>query len=136
MLVYLVHRGSPTLAASPVAKWTSTSVRRLSKLKPSVAAARHAKAAIQQDSSLQRRQVNHTKSRRRPNTYSVDVQREGQAMRVGTFDRLQDAKDALKERLLLEDPDLHSAPERVERVGIAAPDRRGSPEAPNLAERR
>jgi HNH endonuclease len=45
-----------------------------------------------------------------PQTWSVDIYRDGQAKRVGTFDRLQDAKAALQERLLLENPDLFSAP--------------------------
>jgi hypothetical protein len=40
------------------------------------------------------------------NTFSVDIYREGHAKRVGTFRTLQDAKDALQERLLLETPDL------------------------------
>jgi hypothetical protein len=65
-----------------------------------------------------------------PQTWSVDIYRDGQAKRVGTFDRLQDAKNALQERLLLENPDLFSAPARVERPSVAGPNQRENPDLP------
>jgi hypothetical protein len=68
-----------------------------------------------------------------PQTWSVDIYRDGQAKRVGTFDRLQDAKAALQERLLLENPDLFSAPARVERTAVMGTDRRNNPDTQDRA---
>jgi hypothetical protein len=45
----------------------------------------------------------------------VDVYRNGQAWRVGTFLTKKDAVDAYHEALRRENPDLHTAPEVVER---------------------
>jgi hypothetical protein len=63
------------------------------------------------------------KYNRRPGTWSVDIYRNGQARRVGTFLTLQDAKDAHQEALRRENPDLHAGPERVERPSNPAPAR-------------
>jgi hypothetical protein len=52
---------------------------------------------------------------RGPRTWSVDLYRDGQTQRVGTFLTLKDAQDAHREALRQENPDLHAAPERVER---------------------
>jgi hypothetical protein len=52
---------------------------------------------------------------RGPRTWSVDLYRDGQARRVGTFLTLKDAQDAYEEALRRENPELHAAPERVER---------------------
>jgi hypothetical protein len=70
-----------------------------------------------------------------PKTWSVDIYRDGYAKRVGTFDGLQDAKVALQERLMLENPDLFSAPARVERTGFVLLEPRGNPDARNPTER-
>jgi hypothetical protein len=67
-----------------------------------------------------------------PGTYSVDFWRDGQAKRVGTFFTLTEAQEALQKRLLLDNPDLHSAPTRVDRNRIDGPDQRGNPDAANL----
>jgi hypothetical protein len=56
---------------------------------------------------------------RRPRTWSVDIYRNGQAWRVGTFLTLKEAQDAHQEALRRENPDLHRAPDRVERPGGA-----------------
>jgi hypothetical protein len=48
-------------------------------------------------------------------TWSVDLYGDGRAKRVGTFLTLQDAQDAHREALRQENPDLHTAPERVKR---------------------
>jgi hypothetical protein len=45
-----------------------------------------------------------------PGTYSVGIYRDGRAKRVGTFHTLQDAKNAHQRALMLDNPDLHSAP--------------------------
>jgi hypothetical protein len=65
------------------------------------------------------------------NTYSVDIYRNGQAKRVGTFFTFQDANEAHQRALMLDNPDLHSAPARVDRTGIATPDRTSNPDATN-----
>jgi hypothetical protein len=51
-----------------------------------------------------------------PGTWSVDLYRDGEAKRVGTFLTLKEAQDAHQKALRLENPDLHTAPERVERA--------------------
>jgi hypothetical protein len=56
----------------------------------------------------------------------VDVYRNGQAKRVGTFLTLKEAQDAHQEALLRENPDLHTAPERVERASNVATVQRNS----------
>jgi hypothetical protein len=58
---------------------------------------------------------------RRPRTWSVDLYRDGQAKRVGTFWTLKEAKEAHQEALRRENPGLHAAPERVERSADPAP---------------
>ena len=52
---------------------------------------------------------------RRPRTWSVDIYRDGQVRRVGTFFTLKDAQEAYDQALKRENPDLHTAPDRVER---------------------
>src|SRR5262245_6618718 len=52
---------------------------------------------------------------RRPRTWSVDIYRDGQVWRVGTFFTLKDAAEAYDRALRRENPDLHTAPDRVER---------------------
>ena len=52
---------------------------------------------------------------RRPRTWSVDIYRDGQVWRVGTFFTLKDAQEAYDRALRRENPDLHTAPARVER---------------------
>ena len=52
---------------------------------------------------------------RRPRTWSVDIYRDGQVWRVGTFFTLKDAQEAYDRALRRENPDLHTAPDRVER---------------------
>ncbi len=54
---------------------------------------------------------------------------EPQAKRVGTFDLLKEAQDAYQEALRRENPDLHSAPARVERPAETAAVQRGDPDA-------
>jgi hypothetical protein len=66
---------------------------------------------------------------RRPGTWTVDIYRDGQAQRVGTFLTLQDAKEAHQGALRRENPDLHAAPERVERPSNPVPVQPGSPDA-------
>jgi hypothetical protein len=73
---------------------------------------------------------------RRPGTWSVDIYRDGQAERVGTFLTLQDAKEAHQTALWRENPDLHTAPERVARSNNPAPVQRSDPDAPRLIEAR
>jgi hypothetical protein len=52
----------------------------------------------------------------RAGTWSVDVYRDGQVKRVGTFWTLQDAREGYQRALRLDNADLHApAPERVER---------------------
>jgi hypothetical protein len=46
----------------------------------------------------------------------VDIYRDGQAKRVGTFLTMEEAKDAHEQALRRENPGLHAAPERVERA--------------------
>jgi hypothetical protein len=53
---------------------------------------------------------------RRPRTWSVNVYRNGHAKRVGTFWTKQDALDAYHQVLRRENPELHSAPEVIERI--------------------
>src|SRR5262249_20745590 len=65
---------------------------------------------------------------RRPRTWSVDVYRNGRARRVGTFLTLGEAQDAYQEALRRENPDLHTAPEVVERAGIPEPVQRENPD--------
>jgi hypothetical protein len=45
----------------------------------------------------------------------VDIYRDGQVRRVGTFFTLKDAQEAYDQALRRENPDLHTAPEKVER---------------------
>jgi hypothetical protein len=61
------------------------------------------------------------KYNRGPRTWSVDLYRDGQAKRVGTFLTLEEAKDAHEQALRRENPGLHAAPERVERSADPAP---------------
>jgi hypothetical protein len=65
----------------------------------------------------------------RPRTWSVDIYRNGQAWRVGTFLTLNEAQDAHQEALRRENPDLHAAPERVERPSNQEPTQRSDPHA-------
>src|SRR5262249_55618305 len=65
---------------------------------------------------------------RRPRTWSVDIYRHGRARRVGTVLTLKDARDAYQAELRSENPDLHTAPEVVERAGIPAPVQRENPD--------
>jgi hypothetical protein len=69
-------------------------------------------------------------------TWSAYAYRQGQCCHLGTYGSKEQAQYAYEAQLREENPDLHTAPARVEQAGIAAPDRRGSPEAQNLAERR
>lgn len=66
---------------------------------------------------------------RRPNTWSVDIYRNGQAKRVGTFLTLKEAKEAQQKALQNENPDLHTAPARVVRPSNQDADQRGNPES-------
>jgi len=67
---------------------------------------------------------------RRPRTWSVDVYRNGRAKRVGTYLTLKDAQDAHQKALLRDNPDLHTAPARVERPSIAEMDQGTKPDMP------
>jgi hypothetical protein len=58
---------------------------------------------------------------RRPGTWSVDIYRDGQAKRVGTFFTQKEAVEAQRQALERENPDLHAAPEQVERATIPVP---------------
>jgi hypothetical protein len=69
-------------------------------------------------------------------TWSVDIYRDGRAKRVGTFLTLQDAKEAHQSALRRENPDLHTAPARVERPSGLELGQRSDPEAPRLSEGR
>jgi HNH endonuclease len=83
----------------------------------------HKNARSNSDSGIKGIHFNHL-----ARTYSVDVYRDGRAQRVGTFDTLTDAQEALQKRLLLDNPDLHAAPARVDRTGRPAPGPRGGPD--------
>jgi hypothetical protein len=65
----------------------------------------------------------------RPRTWSVDIYRNGLPRRVGTFLTLKDAQAAHQEALRRENPDLHTAPERVERPRSPVPTQRSDPDA-------
>lgn len=52
---------------------------------------------------------------RGPNTWSVDIYRDGQTWRIGTYLKKEYALQAHQEALMRENPDLHSAPAVVER---------------------
>jgi hypothetical protein len=60
-------------------------------------------------------------------TWSVDVYRNGQAKRVGTFFTLKEAREAYQATLQDENPDLHTAPKIVERQRDPAPVQRKNP---------
>src|SRR5215467_14069297 len=51
----------------------------------------------------------------RPKTWSVNIYRDGQVWRVGTFFTLKDAQEAYDQALRRENPDLHTAPAKVGR---------------------
>jgi hypothetical protein len=51
-------------------------------------------------------------------TWSVDIYRNGRANRIGTFERRQEAIDAHHEALRRENPDLHTAPDKVDRTSL------------------
>jgi hypothetical protein len=55
------------------------------------------------------------KRNERAKTWSVDIYRDGQAKRVGTFFTRKEALEAHERALRLENPDLHTAPEVVNR---------------------
>jgi hypothetical protein len=69
-------------------------------------------------------------------TWSAYTYRHGHCYHVGTFYSPEQAQAAYEADLRKENPDLHSAPARVERTGIAAPDGRGNPDVTDAAERR
>jgi hypothetical protein len=71
---------------------------------------------------------------RRPGTWTVDIYRDGRAQRVGTFLTLQDAKEAQQTALRRENPDLHTAPERVERPSGLEVGQPSNPDTPCLSE--
>jgi len=69
-------------------------------------------------------------------SWSAYVHRHGHAYHVGTFSSPEAAAQAYEAELRRESPDLHRAPERVERPGNPAPVQRGNPDAPCLIEGR
>src|SRR5262249_26872311 len=52
---------------------------------------------------------------RRPDTWRVDIYRDGKAWPEGTFFTLKDAQEAYDQALKRENADLHTAPAKVER---------------------
>lgn len=64
-------------------------------------------------------------------SWNAYAYRQGQCYHVGTYGSKEEAQHAYESMLRKENPDLHAAPERVERTGIAGPDRRGNPDAAN-----
>jgi hypothetical protein len=91
----------------------------------------HKNARSNSDSGIKGISFNHL-----ARTYSVDIYRDGRAKRVGTFDTLTDAQEALQKRLLLENPDLFSAPARVDRAGVVGPQPQDNPDAVHPENRR
>jgi hypothetical protein len=65
------------------------------------------------------------KYNRGPRTWSVDIYRNGQAKRVGTFWTRKEAMLAHERVLELENADLHTAPDVVERRVDAGHDQEG-----------
>jgi hypothetical protein len=76
------------------------------------------------------------KCNRGPRTWSVDIYRDGQAKRVGTFFSLKEAKEAHQKALERENPDLHTAPARVERLSNLEPVQPVTPDETPLGEAR
>jgi hypothetical protein len=64
-----------------------------------------------------------------PGTWSAIVYREGRCYTIGTFKSQEQAEIAYRLALRKENPDLHTAPERVERANTPTPVQRGSSEA-------
>jgi hypothetical protein len=61
-------------------------------------------------------------------TWSAVVYRNGHCYTVGTFHSEAAAAGAYESALMRESPDLHAAPERVERPSSAVPGQQGNPE--------
>jgi hypothetical protein len=69
-------------------------------------------------------------------TWSTFVYRNGLCQHVGTFYSQEQAVQAYEQAVKSENPDLHKAPEKVERTGDAGSDQRDKPERPCLSESR
>jgi hypothetical protein len=69
-------------------------------------------------------------------TGSAYVYREGHCYHVGTYRSQERAVAAYETELRKENPDLHRAPEKVERPGGPAPVPRGKPETARKSESR
>jgi hypothetical protein len=70
------------------------------------------------------------------NTWSASIYREGHCYHVGTFYSQEAAVQAYEAELARENPDLHSAPERVERAGNPGMVERGNPDRACVSEGR
>jgi hypothetical protein len=69
-------------------------------------------------------------------TWSAYAYRQGRCCDLGSYGSKEEARYAYEAAMRRENPDLHAAPARVERTGIAAPERRDNPDTATVAERR
>lgn len=69
-------------------------------------------------------------------TWSAYIYRHGHSYHIGTFHAKEAAETAYEQELRGENPDLHAAPQRVERASLPAPVRQGNPDAPPPGEER
>jgi hypothetical protein len=69
-------------------------------------------------------------------TWTAVTYRHGRCYHVGTYFTREQAQAAYERDLRRENPDLHTAPARVERPSGLGPVQRGDPEAPRLSEGR
>jgi hypothetical protein len=69
-------------------------------------------------------------------TWTAITYRHGQCYHVGTYYTREQAEAAYERDLRRENPDLHTAPARVERPSNPVPVQPGDPEAPRLIEAR
>jgi hypothetical protein len=67
-------------------------------------------------------------------TWTAVTYRHGRCYHVGTYYTREQAEAAYEAELRKENPDLHTAPERVDRSSNPVPVQRGDPEAPRLGE--
>ncbi len=67
-------------------------------------------------------------------SWSAIIYRNGRCYTIGTFKSQAQAEAAYRATLGRENPDLHTAPERIERLANPAPVQRGNPDTPPVNE--